>query len=141
MKNIINYKLKETECDNYFKNKIYEKNTIENKYVKGDYFEAATKFGLLKINLPENKYYKIVTLKEIVLMDSIIEENETEEYEEEEELESDLNTENDEDLNTINNKKKNENIIEMENNIETEKTTKEDELIGEIQEKLIQSED
>ena len=141
MKNIINYKLKETECDNYFKNKIYEKNTIENKYVKGDYFEAATKFGLLKINLPENKDYKIVTLKEIVLMDSIIEENETEEYEEEEELESDLNTENDEDLNTINNKKKNENIIEMENNIETEKTTKEDELIGEIQEKLIQSED
>ena len=39
MINIVNYKFKETECLNYFKNKIYKKDTIVNDYVKGDYFE------------------------------------------------------------------------------------------------------
>ena len=75
MKNIITYKLKETECDNYFKNKIYNNNSIENKYVKGDYFEAATKFGLLKLKLPYNDNYMEITLNEIVSMDKIIKEN------------------------------------------------------------------
>ena len=50
MYNIINYKLKETECDNFFKNELYKKNKITNDYVKGDYFESAAKYGLMKLS-------------------------------------------------------------------------------------------
>ena len=67
--------MKENECFNYFKKKIYKKDTIVNNYVKGDYFEASAKFGLLKFKLPKNKNAQIVTLKEIVSMDTIIEKN------------------------------------------------------------------
>ena len=84
MYNIVNYKLKESECDNYFKNKMYSNNSIENKYVKGDYFEAATKFGLLKLKFPKKDNYIETTLNEIVSMDKIILPDEIkEDYEEE----------------------------------------------------------
>ena len=79
MQNIINYKLKEIECDNYFIKEKYKNDLIANEYVKGDYFEAAAKFGLQKLKLPginkKFKKFRIITLNEIVSMDKIINED------------------------------------------------------------------
>ena len=69
---IINYKLNENECLEYFQKEIYKKNSIVNAYVKGDYFEAAAKYGLRKIILPMNQNCKTVMVNEIVSMDKII---------------------------------------------------------------------
>ena len=76
MQNIINYKLKEIECDEYFIKERYKTDIIANNYVKGDYFEASAKFGIQRLKLPhfnKNKSeFKIITLNEIVSMDKII---------------------------------------------------------------------
>ena len=109
MYNIINYKLKETECDNFFKNELYKKNKITNDYVKGDYFESAAKYGLMKLKFPKNDDYQIITLNEIVSMDKIINDNDfIEDYEiENPEKEDD---EDEEDINRIKNTIINNNI-------------------------------
>ena len=72
IQNVINYEYTENECDYYFKNELYKKDNITNNLIKGDYFEAAVKLGLMKLKLPENKNYFIKTLNEIVSMDKII---------------------------------------------------------------------
>ena len=72
IQNVINYEYTENECDNYFKNELYKKDNITNNLIKGDYFEAAVKLGLMKLKLPENKNYFIKTLNEIASMDKII---------------------------------------------------------------------
>ena len=76
MQNIINFKLKEKECDEYFIKERYKRDIIANNYVKGDYFEASAKYEIQKLKLPHfdsNKTeFEIVTLNEIVSMDKII---------------------------------------------------------------------
>ena len=114
MTNIINYKLKKEECDEYFKKEKYKKDIIENNYVKGDYFEASVKFGLKKLKLPGiNKIYphpQTIILNEIVSMDKIKNETDLEEdYQDD-----DLNKENeieDEPFYPSNNKIENDIII------------------------------
>ena len=87
MLNVIIYKLKESECDEYFKKEKYKKDSIVNDYVKGDYFEASVKFGLLNLQLPKNEGYQIITLNEIVSMDKIIFDNDYfEEFDDEEQI-------------------------------------------------------
>ena len=125
--NIINYKLNEDDCDKYFRNVIYKTNTIENQYVKGDYFEAAVKYALQKI-LPKKKddddKYKIVKLNEIVSMDKIItDKDDIIDYEDDEPEENN----NKEDKSTINIgpekniiKQENKNYEEEEEEIESE---------------------
>ena len=72
---IINYKLKETECDDYFKKEKYKNDIITNNYVKGDFFEASVKFGLVKLKFPEKDDYISEMVNEIVSMDKIIDKN------------------------------------------------------------------
>ena len=75
MKIIINYKLKETECDDYFIKEKYKNDIITNNYVKGDFFEASAKFGLVKLKFPKKENYISIMVNEIVSMDKIIDEN------------------------------------------------------------------
>ena len=72
MKIIINYKLKEIECYDYFKKEKYKNDVITNNYIKGDYFEASAKFELVKLKFPEKSNYITKIVNEIVSMDKLI---------------------------------------------------------------------
>ena len=89
--NIVNYEIKENECDDFFKNEKYKNNSIFSDIVKGDYFEASAKLALMKFKLPDNTNSRKVTLYEIVSMDKIIKPDDyilEEEYEKENEKEN-----------------------------------------------------
>ena len=126
IQNVINYEYTENDCDNYFKNELYKKDNITNNLIKGDYFEAAAKFGLMKLTLPENKNYFIKTLNEIASMDKIIDNKDNYYIEENdaknknnEEGKKETEDESNKSINELLNKKsKNEdnNIIKEENN-------------------------
>ena len=126
MKIIINYKLKEIDCDEYFKKEKYKNSLSINNYIKGDYFEASAKYALVKLKFPQNKKANTMILNEIVSMDKIIKENQydmdEDEHEEENSEEGDKNS----DFNETNNNnnipiskiidKDKSNNIQIENN-------------------------
>jgi len=72
MKIIINYKLKEIECDDYFKKEKYKNDVIGNNYIKGDFFEASAKFELVKLKFPEKNNFITKIVNEIDSMDILI---------------------------------------------------------------------
>ena len=92
--NIIRVNLTEKECDNYFKNEEYKQNIIEGESVKGYYFEESVKFGLKNLISPSNSIKKY-TLKDIVSMDKIINEEdeilESDYYDEENNSKEEIN--------------------------------------------------
>ena len=124
MKIIINYKLKEIDCDEYFKKEKYKNSLIINNYIKGDYFEASAKFALVKLKFPKKKNAHTIILNEIVSMNKIIKENQyymdedEEENSEEEDENLDCNEANNNNtipISKIINKGKSNNI-QIENN-------------------------
>ena len=90
MKTIINHKLEEKECKDYFEKGLYKINTIEADNVKGYYFEAYVKFAIKNLVFPENKNYELVMLKDISSMEKIIDDND-DLFEDEENNNSELN--------------------------------------------------
>ena len=93
MKIIINYKLKEIECYDYFKKEKYKNDVITNNYIKGDYFEASAKFELVKLKFPEKKNFITKIVNEIVSMDKLIDKRNRYYMEENEEEEDNSNSE------------------------------------------------
>jgi hypothetical protein len=121
IQNVINYEYTENECYNYFKNELYKKDNITNNLIKGEYFEAAAKLGLMKIKLPEKKNYFIKTLNEIASMDKIIDNKDNYYIEEntknKEDEKKEIENENNKSINELLNKKnkKEDNNITKEN--------------------------
>ena len=132
MKAIINYKIKENECEEYFKQEKYKNDLITNNYVKGDYFEASAKFELVKLKFPENENTKTIILNEIVSMDKIIDkgnkyymdedDDDDEDNSEEEDKNEDCDKTNIKDIiiNQINDKNEPNNVEEKNNDEEYE---------------------
>ena len=123
MKIIINYKIKEIDCEEYFKKEKYKDALISNNYIKGDYFEVSAKYELVRLKFPENKNTRTITLNEIVSMDKIIDKNDRYYMEPEEEDNSDEEDSNETNINDIiinnqiKNKKESNNIKEENNDI------------------------
>ena len=129
IKNVINYEYTENECYTYFKNELYKKDRITNNLIKGDYFEAAAKLGLMNLELPEKNNDSVKILNEIVSMDKIIDNKnnyyieEIDENNDEEEEKKEIKDENYKNINDILLKKKeeNNNNIKIQENNEEQK--------------------
>jgi len=123
MKIIINYELKEIECEEYFKKEKYKNDVITNNYLKGDYFEASAKYELVKLKFPENDNFITKIVNEIASMDRLIDKKnryymeENEEDSSEEEIDGKKKVIDDTtSIEKINNNKKNN----MNNNLKSE---------------------
>ena len=111
IKTIINHKLEEKECKDYFEKGLYKINTIEADNVKGYYFEAYVKFALKNLIFPENKNYELVMLEDISSMEKIINDND-ELFEDEERNNSELNLDS---INLLNNEEDKNNELHFDN--------------------------
>lgn len=110
MKTIINHKLKENECREYFEKGLYKINTIEADNVKGYYFEAYVKFALRRnLVFPNNNDSELVMLEDISSMKKIIKDKD-ELFEDEDKKNSELNLDR---INLLKNEEENINELNL----------------------------